>query len=168
MDRVGLLALARYNAYATHLVLERAAHLPEGDWARPAGPSHGSVEQTVRHLLETEAFFVALCAGRAFVEFPGPLSLAELRGLAERVAAETEHFLTTAADADLAQPTALSLRGQTLRLPAWQLLTQIFLHATHHRGELSILMSQLGLPLPTLDILLHFIEASGQTWPSRA
>jgi uncharacterized damage-inducible protein DinB len=55
--------------------------------------------------------------------------------------------------------------GQTLRLPVWQLLIQGFLSSTHHRGELSIVLTQLGHPLPTLDIIIHFVEQSGQTWP---
>jgi uncharacterized damage-inducible protein DinB len=39
------------------------------------------------------------------------------------------------------------------------------MHSTHHRGELSIVLTELGYPLPTLDIIVHFAEQSGQAWP---
>jgi uncharacterized damage-inducible protein DinB len=46
----------------------------------------------------------------------------------------------------------------------WQLLVQAFVHSTHHRAELAILLGQMGHPLPTLDILIHFAQQSGQPW----
>jgi uncharacterized damage-inducible protein DinB len=45
------------------------------------------------------------------------------------------------------------------------LLAQAFVHSTHHRGELSIVLSHLGHPLPTLDIIIPFVTWSGQKWP---
>ncbi|MDO9121852.1 MAG: DinB family protein, partial [Anaerolineaceae bacterium] len=51
------------------------------------------------------------------------------------------------------------------KLARWQLLTQSLLHSAHHRGELSIVMTGLGHPLPTLDAIIAFIHESGQTWP---
>ncbi len=59
----------------------------------------------------------------------------------------------------------VTIRGEPVHLPVWQLLLQAFIHAVHHRGELSILLSQIDHPLPTLDIILHFVEESGQDWP---
>lgn len=35
----------------------------------------------------------------------------------------------------------------------------------HHRGELSVVCTGLGYPLPTMDIILHFINQSGQSSP---
>jgi uncharacterized damage-inducible protein DinB len=45
------------------------------------------------------------------------------------------------------------------------LMLQSLIHSVHHRGELSIVMTGLGHPLPTLDIILHFARESGQPWP---
>jgi uncharacterized damage-inducible protein DinB len=52
-------------------------------------------------------------------------------------------------------------------LPLWLLLMQAFVHSTLHRGELSIVLSNFGHPLPTLDIIIPFIEWNGQIWPTK-
>ncbi|MFN8455860.1 MAG: hypothetical protein U0401_14540 [Anaerolineae bacterium] len=39
------------------------------------------------------------------------------------------------------------------------------LHSAQHRGELSILLSELGHPLLIDDIIVRFTEESGQSWP---
>nr|MBP9041735.1 hypothetical protein [Anaerolineaceae bacterium] len=49
-------------------------------------------------------------------------------------------------------------------LPRWQLLAQSLIHSIHHRGELSIVMTELGYPLPTLDPILKYVNDSGQVW----
>ena len=45
------------------------------------------------------------------------------------------------------------------------LLALYIYNSIHRRGELSIVLSGLGHPLPTLDIILHFFAQSGQEWP---
>lgn len=44
---------------------------------------------------------------------------------------------------------------------------QAFVQSTHPRGELSIVLSQLGQSLPTLDIIIPFVTDSGQVWPGK-
>jgi len=40
-------------------------------------------------------------------------------------------------------------------------------HATQHRAELGIVLGQMGHPLPTMDIIVHFVYQSGQPWPPK-
>ena len=40
-------------------------------------------------------------------------------------------------------------------------------HATQHRAELGIVLGQMGHPLPTMDIIVHFMHQSGQPWPPK-
>ncbi len=158
MDRDGLVTWARYHAYANGLVLAVMEQLTEDELARPSSPSRGSARGLLRHLLGADAFFLALCRGRAAVELPAFSSLVELREFWRGVETEMQTFIAGLTPEDLAREVALpfQLNGKSLRLPVWQLLTQVFQHATHHRGELSIVLSELGHPLPTLDIILFF------------
>jgi len=64
----------------------------------------------------------------------------------------------------LYSPQHLAIRNHPLTLPRWQMLAQSLLQSIHHRGELSIVMTQLGYPLPTLDPIIQFIKESGQVW----
>jgi uncharacterized damage-inducible protein DinB len=42
--------------------------------------------------------------------------------------------------------------GKTRRLPAWVLVTQMFNHQTHHRGQVTTLIRQYGIDPGITDI----------------
>ncbi len=67
-------------------------------------------------------------------------------------------------DFELEEEITVNLGRGEVTLPRWQFLSQSLLHSFHHRGELSIVMTQLGYPLPTLDPILKYIRDSGQPW----
>ena len=78
-------------------------------------------------------------------------------------AASTWHWVS---EDLLAQEIIIPIGGQDIKLARWQFLTQSLMHSTHHRGELSIVLTGLGHPLPTLDIIIEFVQESGQQWTS--
>jgi len=166
-NKAGLLALYSYNAYANRLVLDIVDKLTSDEFTRNSSPSHNSARQLLNHMLECEAFFLAQCQ-----EPPGnPLEMelstaADICSNWEQLAKAQADFISSLDEAGLSRTITVQLRGQGFIFPVWQLLTQAVVHSIHHRGELSIILTELGHPLPTLDILLHFIEQSGQTWPS--
>ena len=165
MNRDGLLALYQYNAYANHLVLDGLAQLSEDEFTRAPSPSHSSIRGLALHMLECEAWFLALCQGRQMKELDLP-ALADIRQYWSGVERDQQAFIAQLEKDDLARQVTVDLRKDTIHLPVWQLLVQAFVHSTHHRAELSILLGQMEHALPTLDIILHFLQESGQTWPS--
>lgn len=165
MNREGLLALTRYNAYANRLVLQAASHLPEADLDRQASPSHGSARGLLKHMLECETWFLAFCQGQpCAVDVDSLATLPQLSTAWEELAFRQETFVIQLQPADLEREVLVHLRNTEYHFPVWKLLTQALIHSTHHRGELSIVLTGLGCPLPTLDILLHFMQESGQIW----
>ena len=50
----------------------------------------------------------------------------------------------------------------SFNFPVWQIVLQVYNHSMIHRGELSILLTELGHPLPNMDILIQFGEQTGQ------
>jgi len=167
MDRQGPLALYTYNAYANDLLLNTAAQLTEEELARQASPSHSTVGALLVHMLECEAFFLSCCQDRPF-EGLERAELSSVTGIRRRWSnlwEEQRELIGSLGEKDLAREILLPFRNGQSHLPVWQLLVQAFVHSTHHRGELSIVLSGLGHPLPTLDIILHFIARSGQEWP---
>ena len=163
MNRDGLLALYEYNAYANRLVLDGLAQLSEDEFTCAPSPSHASIRGLVLHLLEGEAWFLALCQGRQMQELDLP-ALDDLRRFQRELEREQLAFIAALAESDLARDLPVQLGEHRLHFPVWQLLTQAFVHSTHHRAELAILLGQMGRPLPTLDIILHFTRQSGQVW----
>jgi uncharacterized damage-inducible protein DinB len=164
MNRDGLLAHYEYNTYANHLALDGLAQLSEGEFTREPSPSHGSIRGLVLHMLRCEAGFLAACQERPF-EAPDLPTLADIRRYWTELEREQQDYISTLSESALARDLTIELRDQPFHFPVWQLLLQAFVHSTHHRAELGILLGEIGHPLPTLDIIIHFAKQSGQSWP---
>ena len=167
MDRDGLLALYDYNLYANRLMLDVAAQLTEDELVRESSPSHGSVCALLHHMVACEAFFLATCRGTTDLKYnSSELSgLDDIRRNWDELGHEQRDYISSLRENDLVRDFPLTLRGRPYHLSMWQLLIQAFVHSTHHRGELSIVLIELGYPLPTLDIIQYFFQQSGQQWP---
>jgi uncharacterized damage-inducible protein DinB len=166
MDQEILLALYTYNTYANRLVLDTVEKLTADEFTRQSSPSHDSVQSLLLHLLGAETFFLKQCQGQPMPPRPDqPPTLADMRAYGNWLAEEQEAFVRSLADHDLKREVRFEMGGHQFQLPVWQLLLQAFVHSTHHRGELSIVLSRLGQPLPTLDIIIPLVIQSGQEWP---
>jgi len=164
INRDGLLALYTYNAYANRMVLDGLAQLSEDELTREPSPSHDSIHGLLLHMLRCEVGFLARCQERQ-VQVPDLRTLADTRLYWGNLMREQQDFIASLTESDLARDLAIQLRDRPFHFPMWQLLVQAFVHSTHHRGELAILLGQMGHPLPTLDIIIHFAKESGQEWP---
>ncbi len=163
MDGEGLKALYAHNSYANNLVLGVVARLSDEELRRESSPSHGSAYALLRHMLLAEAFFLAAAQARP-LDVPALATFADLPPFVERLARDSTAFLASATQPDLDRVVPIRLRERAFQFPVWQLLVQALTHSIHHRGELSIVLSNLGYPLPTLDIIIPFAEQSGQPW----
>jgi uncharacterized damage-inducible protein DinB len=166
MNRNGLLTLYTYNAYANNLVFDVAGQLSDVELTQQSSPSHNSVLRLLQHLLATEAHFLEQCRQQPVSFDPFEVnSVPALRRGANELAQEAQHFITTLNEAELTREIEIQIGREVFRFPRWQPLLQSVIHATHHRGELSVVLSALGHPLPTLDIIIQLAEESGQVWP---
>jgi len=164
LDRDGLLVLCDYNTYANQKVLDAASRLDEDQLDHDFKICRCSVRQTLQHMLEGEVYFLRLCQGEEFKEVPAP----ELGNVADywgTIPEETRRFLEKQAEQDLRREVQVQFGEHGFSFPMWQMMAQVFNHSMIHRGELSIFMTELGQPLPDLDILIHFVKESGQPWP---
>lgn len=163
-----LLVLHEYNEYANNLVLDTTERLSDVDLTCNSSPSHQSVLGLLFHMLGTETHFLCGCLGKKLESQTGDFrmpSLCQIREKLSEVSCERIEYLKRATDAEVLQPVEVLIGGKLLTLPRWQLITQSLLHSAHHRGELSIVITNLGRPLPTLDVIIQFVENSGQEWP---
>ena len=167
MNKSSLLVLHNYNSHANSTVLETAVKLDEQSFTKPSSPSHGSVQALLTHMLTTEFFFLARCEGKPINSKPGapPLSIAEIGVTFAQIAKERRKYLDWVSEDLLSQEIIIPIIGQDIKLARWQFLTQSLMHSAHHRGELSIVLTGLGYPLPTLDIIIEFVQETGQKWP---
>ena len=167
MNKSSLLILHNYNDHANKLVLETVAKLDEQAFTASSSPSHGSVQGLLTHMLSVEFFYLARCEGKP-IQPKSPttsLSIEDIRVTFAQIADERRKYLDWVSEELLGQEIVIPIGGQEIKLARWQFLTQSLMHSTHHRGELSIVLTGLGFPLPTLDILIEFVNEGGQQWP---
>ncbi|MRR31022.1 hypothetical protein EG834_12010 [bacterium] len=168
LNKPAIIVLHNYNSYANQLVLQTAAAMDEGAFTAQSSPSHGSVQALLTHMLTTEFFFLARSEGKPVNPKSAPdkaLNLPEIAVAFSQLADERLKYLNWVTEEKLTEVIEIPIGGQNFKLARWQLLTQSLLHSAHHRGELSIVMTGLGHPLPTLDPIIEFLHESGQTWP---
>ncbi|HEY9086952.1 MAG TPA: DinB family protein [Anaerolineaceae bacterium] len=164
MDQDVLLALTAYHAYANRLLFSRAQLLDEAQFTHESRLSHGSVQRMLRHILGVERGFLAMAQGQKAARLE-LTSFSEIRAALEAEDAALQAFVQGHAWEELCREAHFDLGQIQLTLPVWKALLQILVHSIHHRGELSILMTELGQPLPTPDIIVQFAEEGGQPWP---
>ncbi|MBI9043213.1 MAG: DinB family protein [Anaerolineaceae bacterium] len=168
MDNHSLKMLFEYNQYANEMVLQVINQMDQDAMVKESSPSHNTVLKLLNHMLDCENFFLSLCSGEKYLaeeyDTGGRISTA-WKGLSKQMLVYLDHI----SENDLMQIKEMDASGERIfHLPVWQFLTQALYHSHHHRGECSIILTQLGYPLPTMDIILFFLEKSGQKWLSQA
>lgn len=165
MNRSSLYTLHDYTVYANDLVLQTAAKMPGEALTLDASPSHGSVKRLLVHLFRCEYYFLMECMNSQPEDPFGDLDTLTLSALGEAFTVLNDRrgrYLAHVNEYELQEVIALNLGQTRLSLPRWQFMAQSLLHSVHHRGELSIVMTGLGYPLPTLDPILLYASQAGQ------
>ena len=165
IDRAHFARLARYNQWANKRLYAACASLPEAEYLKSRRAFFKSLHGTLSHILIADRLWLA-----RFENKPQPyqqldhIPYAELAGL--RVAREAEdarilRVVEAIEESAFARPfTYRNMEGETLALPLDQLLTHLFNHQTHHRGQAHDQLSQTGIEPPELDFL-YFIRLPG-------
>lgn len=151
-------AFAHYNRWANQRLYETAAALSEAQLTQDRGAFFGSVFGTLNHILTADRIWLH----RITKTGPNPASLderqcddfAELRAVRD---IEDQRFLQAVEDLDdrrLAEMLVYrNMRGERQEQPFGQVLSHIFNHQTHHRGQAHTLLTQAGLSVPPLDFI---------------
>lgn len=168
-------ACASYNARFNRQLFDLVAALPAEVRTRDAGAFFGSIEATLQHILLADRIWLGRMRHSGF-DFPA-LEEADLvyafSSLREPVAGD---FATLQAEriatdqvilAWIEDLTDEALAG-TLRYrtsngterehPLWIAVSQIFNHQTHHRGQVTTLLSQAGVDPGVTDLLVFALS----------
>ena len=163
INRAGLLVLSSYNDYANRNVLDVVSNLTDAEFVRDFKMSVGNVQKMLQHVKECEAYFLSTCQEKPYLETKLP-GLKNIRSYWGDLGDEFHSFIERQTNEDLAGVIRVQFGEHVFQFPVWQLLMQAFNHSMIHRGELSILLTELGHPLPDMDIIIKFIKDSGQEW----
>jgi uncharacterized damage-inducible protein DinB len=159
-----LRTLYGYNHWATERLLEVAKQLTPEQLHAPGSAGHGSVHNTLLHLVNTQKSWLAwwdgsLSAEEAYrltlnpTDFP---DLAALRTIWEEVEQATQAFVSSLTDEDVIRVYAQTLpNGVDFRMPLWQMMLHVANHGTQHRSEAAAMLTSFGHSPGNLDLLFH-------------
>jgi uncharacterized damage-inducible protein DinB len=162
-----LQAMARYNRWMNERLYERCAALSDAERKADRKAFFGSIHGTLNHLLLGDRLWLSRFLAREF-RF-GSLAdelyadFAELRRERAKTDAEILDWVGSLSEERLAGPLKFrSVVGNKDRsFPHWFAAQHFFNHQTHHRGQLTTLLSQAGIDPGVTDLL--WLPGMGET-----
>ncbi len=155
----GVRAFAAYQRWMNRRVYARCAELSDAERNADRGAFFRSIHGTLNHLLYGDLnWFGRFKDGRSRAE-DRRITLHErfedMRDARFALDAEMKAWTEGLSQAWLDAPFDYrSSNGDARRYPAWMLVLHMFNHQTHHRGQLTTLMTQAGLDVGDTDLPL--------------
>jgi len=152
------LLMAQYNEWINSRMYALCASLPDTELRKDRGAFFKSIYATLNHIAYGDLAFLSRFTGNpSAVPEPGAdlfvtfsLLRTERAALDQRILVWSES-LTPAWLAESLTYTS-QIDGKTRTVPKWALVTHMFNHQTHHRGQVTTLLSQMGLDIGITDI----------------
>lgn len=164
--------MAEYNQWMNQSLYDGCARLSDEQRKRDLGAFFKSIHGTLNHLLSVDKVWMGRFLGEPFLSPAVGHELhsdyEELRREREKEDVRIVQWASSLAPQWLSGLFAFSsnLDGKHRVLPAWVAVTHFFNHQTHHRGQVTTLMKQLGVDPGITDIpwlpQLNTEEGEGQ------
>ena len=154
-----LRTLSRYNRWMNERLYERCASLADAERRRDRGAFFGSIHGTLNHLLLGDLLWLGRFRGDPYpvtsLDQELHADFEALRAARRQLDGDIERFVEGLRDADLEAPHVFEsvVNRREHHFPLWFTLTHFFNHQTHHRGQLTTLMSQAGCDPGVTDLL---------------
>lgn len=149
--------LYAYSAWANNRILDTAAHLTHEEFVVEVGTSFASVRDTLVHTLSAQRYWLSQfqkqeptrrLVGTDFAD------VAAIRALWQETEGQTQAFLDGLDDAALEEIIPTTDRtGRVYPYKLWQIMTHQANHATQHRSEVAVMLTQFGHSPGDLDYL---------------
>jgi uncharacterized damage-inducible protein DinB len=167
-------ASARYNRWMNDKLYALAATLTDETRKRELGAFFKSIHGTLNHLLIADRVWLARFKGETLPA--GHVGPGGIRALDQelyvdfndlrRGRAHTDDELAAWATAltpeQLAAPLIYLRRGQKLESPLWWAVAHLFNHQTHHRGQITTLLTQQGQDIGVTDLFAMLREEAAR------
>ncbi|MDO8419736.1 MAG: DinB family protein [Rubrivivax sp.] len=160
MHAATLLSLqARANRLANHRLHKAMAALTVADLHAPRSAFFPTLMATLNHVLEVDQYYVGALHGDAGLaehwhRFVPDGSLAPLAGRQRLVDERLIAFCDALGDTGCQRQVEMPRRGFVQRDAAAFVLQHLFMHQTHHRGQVHAMLSGTAVAPPQLDEFL--------------
>ncbi len=152
--------LFAYNAWATSRIFEALKDMPEEKYAIDLKAGHGGIQSTMTHLVAAEKIWLSRLTGNPetvmLSEKDAP-SLRALKAIWEDVAERTARFVAELDDKKLSSTFEMSTtRGKKYTHVYQDALQHLVNHSTYHRGQIAVLMRQVGAQPVGTDLIAYY------------
>lgn len=146
----------RYNTWMNQRIYAGCTKIPDADRKRDLGAFFKSIHGTLNHLVVADMFNLARFKGEPLpalkLDSIVHENFDELRAVRAALDRQFADIFATATDAWLNEEIKIVsvIYKTTFTCQRWFYAMQVFNHQTHHRGQVTTLMMQLGVdPGPT-------------------
>ncbi|MGA7670643.1 MAG: DinB family protein [Nitrolancea sp.] len=168
-------SLYEYGRWADERIFEAAEGLTSDQLETPGTAGHGSIRETMLHLISAHRGWLSwwdgsmtgeesMQAGLESADYP---SLASVKSVWSDVQRQTWAFIDGLNEADLERDytTTITWTGQTVTLRLWQMMTHVANHGTQHRSEAAAMLTAFDRSPGYLDLIQLFMQrqATAQT-----
>jgi len=148
-----------YHYWANRKLLGVVSQLTPEQFTQSVAGSYGSIRNTLVHVLSAEWGWLERCGGERRGDRLNPDDYPTIESLEQawtRVEQCLREFLSRLEDADLAREVEFSLSGGPRHtLAVGELMQHEMIHAVHHRGQVSLLLRELGFTPGNFDMLMY-------------
>lgn len=160
-----LSTLYDYSTWANDRLFRAMTDLPEEAFTQDVAGSYGSIRNTLVHVMSTEWGWTSRCGGPPR---PAKLNAADFLTLDsvvctwQTIEGHVRSFLSTLNDDALTREVSYpGSGGATRTMPLGELMHHAILHAIHHRGQVALLLRELGIAPGNVDLLFYYAEKRG-------
>jgi len=153
-----------FNDWANRRVLDAARSVVPADFTRDLRTSFGSIHGTLVHIMAGEWRWLRFWRGQSYDREFRPedyQSVATLETAWEEVASVWRRLVTGLTDDQL--QTRAMVRGA--ERPLVQTLQHVLNHSSHHRGQATTLLRQVGQLPPSIDFLVFLTDRADDRMP---
>ena len=154
---------AKYNAWANHRLYDACQKLTNDDYMQDRKAFFGSIHHTLNHLLVVDKLWLSR-AQKKEADFRALNQILhdDLNSLLEaRIKQDHDLILwsnTLSNDALESVITYHTLAGEKCEMQMKWILSHLFNHQTHHRGQVHNMLSQAGINPPPLDLYYFLLK----------
>lgn len=148
-----------YSEWANQRILDTAAKATAEQFLAEVGVSYSSLRDTLVHVMSSQWMWLNRWTGtspRSRLEPAEYPDLASVRARWGEIEANTQLFLSELTPAQLGGVVNyLTIEGEPRAYPLWQLMLQQVNHATQHRSEAAVMLTQFGHSPGDLDFVVY-------------
>jgi uncharacterized damage-inducible protein DinB len=162
MTRQDLHHLVQFNFWARDRIVDAARQLSAEQYTRDMGNSFRSVRDTLVHLYSAEWVWLSRWEGTSPATPISPADYPDLDSLMqawhELEPRFRDHVAAVGDDVERVIDYRL-MNGTPGRSAFWQMLQHVVNHGTYHRGQVTTMLRQLGVPPPkSTDLIAYYRE----------